>query len=149
MEHLSEQAPQDEVEAGYRILSFRSHAPKEYESFVYARWLNSLRYGNDMFRLMDAETYYAAYALYVEGVLKREDSRLRVAVLSDDEDTALGWSVDEGDVLHYVYVKPECRKAGIAKSLVPSNIKTITHITKIGLAIWQKKLPQAKFNPFL
>lgn len=147
MEYTDIEATENTV-ASYRILSFRSCAPKEYEGFVYAGWLNSLRFGNDMFKLMDGDTYYAAYKIYIESVLKRPASRLRIAVLTDDEDVALGWAVDEGKTLHYMYVPKDYRKKGIGASLLSPSITTISHITKIGLSIWVNKFPQWKLNPF-
>ena len=135
--------------ATYRILSFRSCAPEAYAGLVYSGWMHSLRYGNDMFKLMDQRPFYDAYKHYIESILKRPNSRLRVAVLTEDEDVALGWCVDEGNTLHYVYVPRDYRKAGIGRSLVPKDIRNFTHITTIGLSIWNEKFPTARFNPFL
>jgi GNAT superfamily N-acetyltransferase len=102
-----------------------------------------------MFKLTLSDAYYAAYSRYIGEILKRPLSRLRVAVLTDDEDVVLGWSVDEKDILHYVFVKKDFRNHGIGESLIPPGIKTFSNITHIGLAIWQTKYPSLKFNPFV
>lgn len=161
VENTDEKTEENLLDATYKILSFRSHAPDCYKSFVYATWMNSLRYGNEFFRLMDSATYYKAYGKYIDSVLARRGSRLKVAVLSEDEDVALGWAVDEGDVLHYVFVKDmresingkrvgeSLRRKGIAKSLIEPDIKTISHITQIGLSLWNDKAPHLKLNPFV
>lgn len=58
----------------------------------------------------------------VRAVLAHHDSMLRVACLSDDDDAILGWAtIDIGrspPELHYVYVRKDARKQGIAKSLL-------------------------------
>lgn len=116
---------------------------------ILAKWMRSLRYKNDFFRMMHSDEYFKAYRIYICALLKRHNAVVRLAVLSDDNDVALGWSLIEGNVLHYVFVQREARNKGIAKSLVPTPIKWITHLTKEGMVIWNKKLPDAQFNPFL
>lgn len=71
-----------------------------------------------------------------------------LAVLTDDTDVVLGWSVYEGSILHFVFVKRDARKQGIGTELIPKNAEVITHLTKSGKAIWKKKHQYLKFNPF-
>lgn len=57
----------------------------------------------------------------VRAILARSDSVLRVACLPDDSDAILGWAVvssDEPPILHYVYVRKDARKQGIARLLL-------------------------------
>ncbi len=57
----------------------------------------------------------------VRAILARPDSVLRVASLPDDTDAILGWAVitsAEPHELHYVYVRKEARKQGIARVLL-------------------------------
>lgn len=147
VENTNSEAKENEV-ASYKILSFDSFIPEQYRSFVFSRWLHSLRFGNDMFKLTKSDIYYDVYGKKIEQIIKRPKTKTRVAVLSEDQDTALGWSVEEPETLHYVFVKPEVRSLGIAKELVSKDIKTISHITHTGLAIWHKKMPYVNFNPF-
>lgn len=136
-------------ESAYAVISFRGmDLPERYRGFVFSKWLRSLKHGNDYFKLADSQSFFEAYEPYIHAVLARPGTTLRLAVLADDHDVAIGWSAIEGDTLHYVFVQYEYRNHGIAKSLVPVPIKTITHLTKSGLAIWHKKLPEARFNPF-
>ncbi len=78
----------------------------------------------------------------------RPNTLVRVAVLSDDPDVALGFSVSEGHVLHYVHTQKDVFRQGIARSLVPFEVKVLTHLTKTGMMLWSTKLPEAIFNPF-
>lgn len=146
-----------EVEAGtneiqekstYSVISFGHSLPENYKGVVYAKWMQSLRYGNQFFYLADSKSYYEAYQKYIDMLRARPKSLLRIACLTDDVDVVLGWSLIEDHTLHYVYVVKEQRRLGIAKSLVPTEIKQISHLTKIGMTIWNNKLKSAKFNPF-
>lgn len=125
-------------------------ATEEDLPFVYATWLRGLRYGNEAFGLIEQSVYYKYYHQYIGILLKHPDTRVLVACLPDDEDVILGYSVlgKEGTV-HYVHVKDAFRKFGIARGLVPKNIKIYTHFTKVGLAILKSKFPNAEYNPFL
>jgi GNAT superfamily N-acetyltransferase len=115
---------------------------------IFSKWLRSLRYGNDYFRLIDPDEYWKAYNAYIKSILMRGDTMVRIASLTEDADVALGFSVVRGAVLDYVHVHKDFRKKGIGRILVPKNIKVITHLTKTGLSIWGSKYPKWKFNPF-
>lgn len=125
-----------------------SSLPKNYRPMVYARWLRSLRKGNDYFKLIDSTSYYGKYHAFIESVLERPHTIVRIAVLTDDADVALGFSVSEAQVLHYCHTDKDNRSQGIARSLVPFEIKKITHVTRIGMSIWNSKFPWAVFDPF-
>ena len=57
-----------------------------------------------------------------------------IAVLTDDYDVALGFSVSEGCKLHYVHVHKDMRKQGIARSLDSNfEVEVITHLTKMSM----------------
>lgn len=136
-------------ESTYSVISYpASQMPEQYLNLVRSKWMRTLRHGNEYFKLADSDTYYGAYQRFIHILLNRPNSILRLAVLSDDHDVVLGWSLIEVDVLHYVYVQHEHRNQGIGKSLVPVPIHTITHLTKAGMSAWHNKLPHAKFNPF-
>lgn len=138
-----------EEKASYKIVPHLGYElPRQYQNMVYSKWLRSLRYGNDYFKLIDSAVYYDAYHRYIKTVLHRTNSIVRLAVLSDDMDVVLGFSISEKQILHYCHVHKDNRKQGIARSLVPFKVKAITHITKTGLSIWSSKLPTAIFNPF-
>ncbi len=74
---------------------------------------------------------------------------MKLAVLTDDRDVVLGFSVSRGKVLDYVHVQKDLRKQGIGTALIPLGIDTITHLTKSALPIWGSKYGSWKFNPFI
>lgn len=133
----------------YKIITtLGSRIPKEYNNLVYSKWLRTLRSGNDYFKLIDSKSYYEVYHKYIGHVLAKPMTVVRFAVLSEDEDVVLGFSVSQEHILHYVYTHKDNRRQGIAKELIPFEVKTITHLTKTGLILWNSKIPEAKFNPF-
>ncbi len=136
--------------SSYSLLTFSApDLPKEYISAVYSHWRKSLRHGNPTYKLIDPECYFNFYSKLIEHVLTREDCRIRVAVLSDDVDVLLGFSVCRGPVLDYVYVQKDQRKHGIGTSLFPYGTTHFTHVTKTAELIWKtEKYKHLKFNPF-
>lgn len=133
--------------SSYTIVQYKgSDLPEQYKALVFSKWLRSLRYGNEYFKLIDQEIYFSVYHRYIEVLLSRNLSSVYLAVLSDDRDVVLGFSVTEPGKLHYVHTHKDQRKQGIARSLC-KDIKTVTHITNDGLKAWAKH-PEIKFNPF-
>lgn len=122
--------------------------PANWRNIILSKWMRSLRFGNDYYKLMDKDAYYGAYHPYIEKIINDPESCIKFATLSEDEDVVLGFSVSRDNVLHYVHVHKDVRKQGIGRSLVPDGIEVITHLTKNGLVIWSNKCPRWKFNPF-
>lgn len=122
--------------------------PKRYLNLVRSRWMRSYRHCNDYMKLVDAAAYYFAYGVYIENILRRPNTVVRLALLEEDDDVALGFSVVEGSCLHYVEVPKSNRKQGIGRALVPDRIDWFSHLTKIGQRLWSTKAPNAKFNPY-
>ncbi len=120
----------------YSILEFKSsELPETYKALVFSKWLRSLRYGSPGFDKIQQDKYFDHYHLYIEMLLKKPDSIIRLAVLTDDNDVVLGFSASREDVLDYVHVHVDQRKQGIAKALIPKNITTTTHQTRVALEI--------------
>ncbi len=126
---------------------------------IYSKWLRSLRFGNDYFKLADAAAYYEAYQRYITNIL--QVATVRLAVISDDEDVVIGFAVVRNNILDYVHVLRlrlksitgfdvvDYRRRGIGTKLVPKNIDTVTHLTRTALTIWGSKYSHWKFNPFI
>ncbi len=141
--------PNAEQESTYSVVLYpASKLPEQYLNLVRSQWMRNQKHGNEYFKLADPDSFYGAYQQVIHRFMNRPNAVIRLAVLSDDKDVVLGWSLIEVDVLHYVFVKHEHRNQGIGKSLVPVPIHTITHLTKAGLSAWSSKLKAAKFNPF-
>lgn len=139
-------AKADESEK-YKIITIpASQLPIDHKNLIIGPFLNSLRYGNDLFKLIDQDDYYSHYAKYIDSLLARPTSTIKMAVL--DDDTVLGWSLLDHKLVHYIWVKKEVRRQGIGKSLLPKEFDTITHITRVGINIWVSKYQHVRFNPF-
>jgi len=115
-------------------------------NFIYQTWLKGLYYGSDFFKQMRSDDFYRYYEQIVKRIIGFPGSEVRVACLSDDHEVVLGYCVFNDSTLHWVFVKPQWRKLGIAKELVPDTIKTVTHLTKVGKSLKPKEWA---FNPFL
>lgn len=139
--------------SAYKVISLHGSDPSlgAYLSLIHSTFKRSLRYGNDWYKLIDKDCYYQAYNQVVTVLLSRPAALVRLAVLTDDPDTCLGWSLSEEKTLHYVFVKANVgiRKLGIGTHLLPKEFNRITHLTRIGREIWQSKFPEVVFNPFL
>lgn len=136
---------------GYKILSFSGQDPalRPYRSMVHSDFKRSLRYGNDWYKLIDSDRYYAAYGIIIDHLLKQKEAQVKLAVLADDPDVCLGWSLSEEPKLHFVFVKRDYRKQGIGAALMPKHFNQITHLTKIAFSIWNNKLKDVIFDPFI
>lgn len=133
----------------YSVIAFKStELPESYGGLIYARWLRSFRFGNPFLKKSSPADYYKHYHKYIEILLSKPGSITRLAVLSDEHDVVLGFSVCREDVLDYVHVQVNHRRHGIARKLVPDNITTISHTTNLATDIWQDKFKHIVFNPF-
>ncbi len=90
------------------------------------------------------DDFMGCYHKYTEYLLVK--SSTFVACLKSDPDVILGYSVSEPGVLHWVFVKPDWRRIGIANDLIPKGIHTVTGFTRVGDIIRRHK--NLKFNPF-
>ncbi len=144
----------------YSIIKYKSsELPKQYQSMVLSKWLRSLRHGNPLFKSIDSIPYYRQYQQYIELLLSRPNSIIRLAVLTDEPDTVLGFSVARDEILDYIYVNgpikgldedSTSRRKGIGRMLMPKTITTMTHVTLTAIDIWRNnpKYKKLKFNPF-
>lgn len=140
---------EEKEKASYSIISFpAAKLPNQYRAMVLSKWLRSLRFGNPLFKKVDSDEYYKNYHIYIENLLSKPDSIVRLAVLSDDHDVVLGFAVSRENVLDYIHVQSDYRRIGIGTALLPSGVGVFTHITNVALAIWQNKYKKMRFNPF-
>lgn len=119
-----------------------------YRNLIFSTFLNTLRYGNPWFERIDCRAYYAAYQRMLEALLSRQDCTVRIAVLSDDPDVAVGWSISRPNVLDYVFVKRDGRRQGIGRALLPPSFAAVTHLTTLGEMLKETHFPDVKFDPF-
>lgn len=137
----------NELEKDYRIVKYPAiQLPSDFRNLIIAPLKQTLRFGNDLFKLIDQNCYYEAYGKYIDNLLQRPYSIVNLAILRNG--TVLGWSLYENKTLHYVWVKKDARRNGIAQALLPKEFDTISHITNSGINIWVKHYPHVRFNPF-
>ena len=130
-------------------IALRSYLPAD-RNFILATWLRGLYYGDSWFSLIPKSIFMSNYHKMLERLLDSPGVEVTVACLKDDEDVIMGYAVSrtvEGSsVLDWVFVKSGWRKLGIAKSLIPKDLKACTHLTKVGKSL---KPSSVIFNPFL
>lgn len=131
------------------LIAIRDFTPSD-ENFIYASWLRGMYYGESWLSLMKKDVFMATYHKVVETLINSPGVQIKVACLKDDPEVILGYAVLSrvAPVLHWVFVKSSWRGIGIAKSLVPSETKIVTNVTKSGLAI-MRKYPGVSYNPLL
>mgnify|MGYP006270041487 CR=1 FL=1 len=115
-------------------------------NFIYQTWLKGLYYGSDFWKQMKGDTYYSTYKRLIERILVTPGTKVKIACLKEDPEVVIGYAVYTGDTLHWAFVKPQWRKMGIAKAIIPDTIKKVTHLTKVGKSLKPKAW---EFNPFL
>lgn len=116
-------------------------------NFILATWLRGLRYGNSWFEDIDSASYFSYYHNVIEIVLNNPATTVKIACLKEDPDVLIAYSVYSHDRLDWVFCKKNWRNIGVAKSLVPENITTVTHLTDTARSILKTR-KGIKFNPF-
>lgn len=104
------------------------------------------RYPVDFFSSIDQDTFMKEYHNFLELQFIREGTKIRIACLVEDNDVIVGFSVFLRETLHFVFVKPDWRRIGIANDLIPSEINNVSGFTRVGDIIRRKK--QWNFNPW-
>lgn len=122
--------------------------PANYIPMLFSKWMRSLKSGNHFYKYARPSSFYDHYHRFITHLINQPTAQVTLAVLSDDHDVVLGFSVHRGAVLDYVYVHPEQRGQKMSNHLIPSGITTFTHITRIGEIIWKAKYPDWIFDPF-
>ncbi len=131
-----------EVEA---LMTFRSGKVED-KNFILATWLRGLYSGNSWFKEIPKDIFMKHYHDILMNILTRPTIEVKVAVLKEDEDIILGYSVYEGSTFHWMFVKEAWRRVGIGRSLLPEKCVTVTHLTSIGSKLKPKSM---RFNPFI
>lgn len=94
----------------------RRYGKVDDHNYVVKSWVNAnghVQQSRDCGRV-----YRMEHTGVVLDLLKRHSTVLRVAHLEDDEDAIIAWTVYEATVLHYVYVRAEERRKGLARWLL-------------------------------
>lgn len=107
-------------------------------NFITGTWTRGARFSNEYFKAMDSDAYYALHAKLMVGLANT--SKIIIACLQAEPDVIIGYAIGSELVLHWLYVKPAFRKAGIARTLASQfpNIKFITGYSRSGMEIANK-----------
>ena len=126
----------------------RSARPED-TNFILATWLRGMYYGDSVYSDVPKGIFMDKYHKVIDFIIKNSNTKITVACLKEDEDVILGYSViaKKENALHWAFTKKSWRGIGIARDLVPSDLKTVTNLTKIGLSIVKKK--ELTFDPFI
>lgn len=117
------------------------------ENFIISTFLRGLYYGDSWFSQIPKSIFMDCYKVAAERLIKH--ATIKIACLPDEEDIIIGYSILSNDytTVHWVYVKKDWRKQGIATSLVPKYASYVTHLTALGKELLPK-LKDAVFHPF-
>lgn len=130
-------------------ISIRELLPADTE-FIYSTWLQGVRYSNYLFRAIPEDVFYPLYKKLVTKVLQKQETKPQIACLSDAPEVIVGYCIREShpdySTVHWVYVKKEWRKLGVASRIFPKDTKIVTHLTKVGMAVKPKNVV---YNPFI
>lgn len=111
--------------SGYKVINMPTGSDdiEQYEGFIISSFLRSLRDQSPWMQSIDQKQYFKTYGDIIKNTLDNSGGDVRIAVLADEPDTAVGWSLSFGKTLLYVYVKKYMRKNGIGSSLMPEELR--------------------------
>lgn len=130
------------------LIAYRDLKPED-EPFIYATWIQGYQGGQKWFRKTPRKIFWEKYKPVIEILLKTQSTK--IACLQKEPDVIIGYSVFKEDLVHWIHVKENWRKIGIAKDLLPANFSQVSHLTHVAYEILytQRKYPHIIFNPFL
>lgn len=117
------------------------------KNFIFVSWNKGMRYSNDDLATIPVEDYNRRFQKVFDELWTNPSITKKVACLPDDHDVILGYAVYQGTILHWVFVKDAWRKMGIARDLVPGDIKTCTNLSPPGKFLAKKY--KIEFIPFI
>lgn len=128
------------------LVSIRNWVSED-KNFIMATMLRGLYYGQSVFSEMQKQTFMVLYNQFLEVLLNKNTTIVKVACLKEDPSVILGYAVfNSPNTLSWVFVKKSWRNIGLAKDLIPKEVTTVTHLTKTGLSLIKNK--GLIFNPF-
>jgi hypothetical protein len=102
--------------------------------FIFATWLRSYRHSSQFAKKISNDVYFKYHHAAIERIISR-GGIIKIANIVGDPNVILGYACLEAQggtdmVVHYVYVKKNFRKMGIASRLYkPEKGDYFTHLT--------------------
>jgi hypothetical protein len=124
-------------------------ATAEDTNFILATFLQGLYYGDSWFSIIPKSIFMANYKKVAQTLVTPGKTAIYVACLPDDPDTIIGYSILSNNLqtVHWVHVKKNWRKRGVARSLIPQAPTACTHLNSVGRSL-MLKFPGIIFDPF-
>ena len=122
----------------------------EDKNFILSTFLRGLYYGNSWFKLIPKDIFMKNYKVLANELVNGKKTIIKVACLKEDPSVILGYSILSLDqrVISWVFVKSAWRGNGIAKSLLPDNPNSVSHLTGLGYELLSKFENKPIFDPF-
>lgn len=127
--------------------------PKESDlSFIFATFSKSMRNESDLGRSTRNNIFFSGFQKVIDEILN--NSSLFISCSNDDEDFIAGYLIRQNDSIHYIFVRPSCRRQGIAHKLVEQAFVGVDQPIEYSLHTSDSKRitkahPQFIYNPFL
>lgn len=128
------------------LIAIRDVNFEQDSNYIFSTFLRGLYYGKFFYIEIQKDSFMKNYQRVIDSLIRSPGITIKVACLKDTPDVILGYSISKGNVLHYVFVRPQWRSIGIATLLTPKEITCVTHLTKVGLSIIRNK--NWIFDPF-
>lgn len=120
--------------------------------FFYSALLQSHFYSAHAARCIPADIYYSEHKRVLQSRF-RNGAHLLVACLKEDPQVILGFMFYEQHIIHYIYVKKDFRKFGIARRLLEFSEYpapyVVTHWTSDLTEVCIKYPNRFIYNPYL
>lgn len=129
----------------------------EYTSFIYATWLHSYKHGSYFAKRITNTIFFKWHHKVIEKILDRDSVKILVASPKEEPNIVLGYLVyetmEDKQVIHYIYVKKSFRRFGIATKLLKESgveLKDCSFDHWCFDTDWIcAKLPTLIYNPYL
>ena len=101
---------------------------EEDESFIYSSWLKSYR-NSDFASQVSNDIYYSSHKKIIEDLMNNNNVEFKILCEPDDEEHLYGYLAYEKlgaiNIVHFIYVKYNYRKFGLAKQLMEDSIDNL------------------------
>lgn len=117
--------------------------------FIYSTMLRGLYFSNDYYNKIEKRNFYKQYSPIIEQIVKISRASSLIACLDDDSSVIVGYSLVNGPIMHWCYVKSAWRRQGILTLMLNTlehSPKSCSHLSNVGDAIRLKK--DVEFDPF-
>ena len=123
--------------------------------YVKGSWLKNYKNSSSFAKRVTHDVFYKWHGAIVDAILSRPGTDVFIATLPDEEGVILGFFVCERQgqsrVAHYLFVRPEWRKLGLARALIGASEETafvFTHWTKPMDSIVNRKDIALVYDPY-